>query len=195
LDQKPNLRKASHLADHYYHVYNRGCNRERIFANDGNYLFLLRRVQRFLVDYPLTVIAYCLMPNHYHFLLRPEEDGALSPFIQRLFNSYTQAFNKQQRRSGTLFQGRAKSVLVDTDEYVLHLCRYIHLNPVRAGLVAHPGEWPYSSYLEWVEQRAGTLVDRDFVRQYFAAPAEYEAFVMSEVAPSVERRLEAYCFD
>jgi putative transposase len=80
------------------------------------------------------------MPSHYHFLLRPEEDGLLSRFIQRLFNSYTQAFNKQQGRSGTLFEGRAKSVRVDTDEYVLHLCRYIHLNPVRAGLVAHPAE-------------------------------------------------------
>ena len=129
-----------HLAGHYYHVYNRGCNRERIFADDGNYLFLLRRAKAFLADYALSMMAYCLMPNHYHFLLRLEQDGALSRFVQRLFNSYTQAFNKQQGRGGTLFEGRAKSVLVDTDEYVLHLCRYIHLNPVKAGLVAHPGQ-------------------------------------------------------
>lgn len=145
-----------HLADHYYHVYNRGCNRERIFANDGNYLFLLRRAKTYLDQVPLTVIAYCLMPNHYHLLLRPEEDGVVAPFIQRLFNSYSQAFNKQQRRSGTLFQGRAQTVLVDSDEYVLHLCRYIHLNPVHAGLVPHPGRWPYSNFLEWVERRNGT---------------------------------------
>jgi putative transposase len=142
-----------HLADHYYHVYNRGCNRKPIFANAGNYLFLLRRTRSFLADYPLSVIAYCLMPNHYHFLLRPEEDGALSPFVQRLF---------------------------------------IHLNPVRAGLVAHPGEWPYSNYLEWVERRRGILVDRAFVRQYFSTAADYEAFVMSEVDPSLEQRLQAY---
>ena len=129
-----------HLAGHYYHTYNRGCNREPIFANDGNYRFLLRRAKLFLADYPLSVIAYCLMPNHYHFLLRPEDDEALSPFLQRLFNSYTQAFNKQQHRSGTLFEGRAKSVPVDSDQYVLYLCRYIHLNPVKAGLVADPGE-------------------------------------------------------
>ena len=88
-----------HLAGHYYHIYNRGCSRECIFANDGNFVFLLRRAKSFLADYPLNVIAYCLMPNHYHFLLRPEEDGVLSQFIQRLFNSYTQAFNKQQGRS------------------------------------------------------------------------------------------------
>ena len=184
-----------HLAGHCYHVYNRGCNREHIFANAGNYVFLLQRVKSFLADYPLSVIAYSLMPNHYHFLLRPEEDGTLSQFVQRLFSSYTQAFNKQQGRSGTLFEGRAKSVLVDADEYVLHLCRYIHLNPVRAGLVLHPDEWPYSNYGEWVEQRDGTLVDRAFLRQYFPTAADYEMFVMSEVEPSLERRLQAYCLD
>jgi len=184
-----------HLAGQYYHVYNRGCNRERIFADDDNYAFLLQRARSFLPDYPLSVIAYCLMPNHYHFLLRPDEDGALPRFVQRLFNSYAQAFNRQQGRSGTLFEARAKSVLVDTDEYVLHLCRYIHLNPVRAGLVAHPGEWPYSSYLEWVEQRDGTLVDRSFVRQYFPTAADFQAFVMSEVDQSLEQKLKAYYLD
>ncbi len=141
------------------------------------------------------MIAYCLMPNHYHFLLRPEEDGALSRFIQRLFNSYTQAFNKQQGRSGTLFEGRAKSILVDTDEYVLHLCRYTHLNPIKAGLVVYPGEWPYSNYLEWVEQRDGTLVDRVFVRGYFPTATDYEAFVMSEVDLLLEQSLHAYYLD
>ena len=184
-----------HLAGHHYHVYNRGCNRQRIFANEENYLFLLRRAKAFLAHYPLAVIAHCLMPNHYHFLLRPEEDGALSPFIQRLFNSYTQAFNRQQGRSGTLFEGRAKSVLVDKDEYIIHLCRYIHLNPVEAGLVSYPEEWPYSSYLEWVERREGTLVDRALVRQYFPTGADYKAFVMSEVDSRLEQKLQAYCLD
>jgi len=184
-----------HLAGHYYHVYNRGCNRENIFANEGNYLFLLRRAKLYLADYPLSVIAYCLMPNHYHFLLRPDEDDALSPFIQRLFNSYSQVFNKQRRRSGTLFEGRAKSILVDTDEYVLHLCRYIHLNPVRAGLAARPEQWPYSNYLEWLERRGGTLIDRALVRHHFPVATDYEVFVMSEVDLSLEKKLQAYCLD
>jgi len=184
-----------HLAEHYYHVYNRGCNQERIFANQENYVFLLRRIKKLLPDYALRIIAYCLMPNHYHFLLRPEEDGALSPFIQRLFNSYTQAFNKQQGRSGTLFEGRAKSVLVDTDAYAIHLCRYIHLNPVQAGMARHPGDWPYSNYLEWVEQRDGTLVDRKFVRQYFPTATDYEKFVLSEMKPALEEKLKAYYLD
>ena len=93
-----------HLAGHYYHVYNRGCNRQPIFANAGNYLFLLRRAKSFLVSYPLSVIAYCLMPNHYHFLLRQETDQVLSKFVNVLFNAYVQAVNRQQGRKGTLFK-------------------------------------------------------------------------------------------
>jgi len=181
-----------HLAGHYYHVYNRGCNRERIFASAENYLYLLRQAKSFLADIPLTVIAYCLMPNSYHFLFRLEQDNVLSPLIQRLFNSYTQAFNKQQGRTGTLFEGRVKSVLVDSDECVLHLCRYIHLNPVAAGLVGGPAEWPYSNYLEWTGQRPGTLLDRDFVQQYFAAPIDYERFVLGEMDPALRSRLHKY---
>ena len=184
-----------HQAGHYYHVYNRGCNRERIFANDGNYAFLLKRAKAILSDNPVSVIAYCLMPNHYHFLLRPGEDDALSRFFQRLFNSYTQAFNKQQERSGTLFEGRAKSKLVDSEEYVIHLCRYIHLNSVRAGLVLNPGEWIYSNYLEWVEQRNDTLVDYAFIHHYFPTPKDYEAFILSEIDQTMEEKLQIYYFD
>ncbi len=176
-----------HLAGHYYHVYNRGCNREPIFAVPANYVYLLRRAKALLEDCPVAVIAYCLMPNHYHLLLRPESDGADSVFLQRLFGSYTQAFNRQQARSGTLFEGRPKSILVDSDEYVLRLCCYIHLNPVKAGLVGKPGDWAYSNYLEWVGRRGGTLVDREFVREHFRDGAEYEAFVRDEA----ERRREA----
>jgi len=181
-----------HQAGHYYHVYNRGCNRERIFANDGNYAFLLKRAKEILADTPLSVIAYCLMPNHYHFLLCPAEYDSISRFIQRLFNSYTQAFNKQQGRNGTLFEGRAKSKLVDSDEYVIHLSRYIHLNPVRSGIVSHPSQWVYSNYLEWVEQRNGCLVNHSFIHQYFPMPKDYEAFVLSEIDQSMEEKIQGY---
>ena len=94
-----------------------------------------------------------------------------------------------------MFEGRAKSALVDTDEYVLHVCRYIHLNPVKARLVAYPGDWPYSNYPEWVEQRDGTLVNRGFMRGRFPTAADYEVFVMSEVDPLLEQRLKTYCLD
>ena len=83
-------------------------------------------------------------------------------------------------------------MLVDTEEYVFHLSRYIHLNPVRAGLVSHPAEWLYSNYMEWTEQRPGSLVDRAFARQYFPTGGDYEAFVMSNVDPSIDESLQVF---
>lgn len=181
-----------HFAGQYYHVYNRGTNRQKIFACDENYLFLLRRIVQYSASSAVTFIAYCLMPNHYHFLLRAESDDSLSPFVQRLFNSYTQAYNRQQRRSGTLFEGRAKSKLVDKDKYILHLARYIHLNPVKKGLVMHPRDWPYSNYREWVGSRSGKLYDPEFVAMFFRTPEEYERFVLSEISADVESQLTKY---
>ena len=185
----------AHVAGQYYHVYNRGVNRQQIFSDKDNYDFLLRRIRQFLLDYELTFIAYCLMPNHYHFLIRVDSDDKLSPFIQRLFNSYTQAYNRQQKRSGTLFESRAKSKLVPEDKYLLHLVRYIHLNPVQAGLVENPGDWPYSNYLVWAGHRRGKLFDPDLIIDFFSDPAEYEDFVLSEIPSKLERRLRKYTFE
>ena len=162
----------------YYHLYNRGVYRGRIFFNDENYLFCLQRMKAVGRKYGATIIAYCLMPNHYHFLLRQEGDVSLSRFVGALFNGYVQAVNRQQGRSGTLFEGRFRHRYVDGERYLIHLCRYIHANPVRAGLVSTPEAWPYSNYREWVGLRPGTLVDHDFVEGYFPGRDEYAAFVL-----------------
>jgi len=184
-----------HHAGFYYHVYNRGANRESIFALEDNYLFLLRRIKQYLPDYELSIIAYCLMPNHYHFLLRAEQDNALSPFVQRVFNSYSQAFNRQQHRSGTLFEGRAKNKIIDKDSYLIHIVRYIHMNPVQAGLVRNPEDWPYSNYREWIGLRSGTLYDPEFIKELFSRPQEYQSFVQSEIPPALRDQLVEYYFE
>lgn len=117
------------------------------------------------------------MPNHYHFRLRQEADQPLSRFVNVLFNAYVQAINKQQGRSGTLFEGRFRHVWVDQEAYLAHLCRYIHLNPVKAGLVSRAEEWPYSNYLEWIGQRDRTLKDLALIRGLFPDPEAYRRFV------------------
>jgi len=163
--------------DHYYHVYNRGAGQGTLFFNPQNYLYCLRLIKRHSQRYGITIIAYCLMPNHYHFLLRQETDVPISKFINVLFNAYVQAVNRQQNRSGTLFQGRFRHVCINREEYLVHLCRYIHLNPVKAGLVESPEDWPYSNYLEWIGQRSGTLKDEDFIEGRFPTPESYQRFV------------------
>lgn len=185
-------RQDAFAPDQIYHIYNRGVDGMRIFARSENYVYLLRKVKRLVGDVHIRVLAYCLRPNHYHFVLRQEDQVPISTFIQRLFQSYTQAFNKEQGRRGPLCEGRFRHVHVDRDEYVVHLCRYVHLNPVAVGLVAQPSDWPYSNYLEWIEARPGTLVDRSFIRQYFSAPADYVAFVEDVIPPEKERELSPY---
>ena len=125
----------------------------------------------------MKVIAYCLLPNHYHWLLRQDGEAPAGQVPARVFRSYSQAFNRAYGRSGTLFEGPYKALPVETDAYFVTLCAYIHLNPVHHGLVVSPEDWPYSNYLEWIGKRAGTLIDRELVREFFGRPEEYEACV------------------
>jgi putative transposase len=134
----------------FYHVYNRGAGHQVIFREGENYLFVLRQVKKYACELNIAVIAYCLLPNHYHFLLRQDGQQPAGLLPQWVFNSYTKAFNKRYGRSGTLLEGRYKAIPVDKESYLLHLCRYIHVNPMRHGLASQLEEWPYSNYPEWV---------------------------------------------
>jgi putative transposase len=184
-----------HYAGQYYHVYNRGTNRQPIFSNEENYHFLLRRAKQFLPLYAIRVIAYVLMPNHYHFLIAVDKDDALSPFIQRLFNSYSQAYNLQQNRTGTLFGSRVKSIHVDESSYIYALVRYIHLNPVAAKLVSSPEDWQFSNYPEWMGVRNNGLFDPEFPTLFFSSPDEYRQFVFAGITEAIERKLAKYYLD
>lgn len=127
------------------------------------------------------MIVYCLMPNHYHFVTRQEGEQAAGLLPQRVFNSYSKAYNKRYKHSGTLFEDNYKVKPVVKSSHLLHLCRYVHGNPVKDGLVADPADWPYSNYLEWIGQRDGTLYDPDFVRTNFSSPDKYRAFVFADL--------------
>ena len=160
-----------------YHVYNRGAGRQAIFHEERNYVYLLRLLKQVARESEVTVVAYCLLPNHYHWLLRQDGETPAGKVPARVFGSYSQAFNRAYERTGTLFEGPYKALVADTDAYFVNLCGYIHLNAVHHGLVNTPDEWPYSNYLEWIDKRPGTLVDRELVRAYYATPQEYEACV------------------
>ena len=182
----------------YYHIYNRGANRQPIFHSDKNYRFLLRRIKECIGRDAIAMIAYCLMPNHYHFLLRQDGEISISACVQSIFNSYTKAFNKMYKRSGTLFEGRFESIHVDTDAYVTHLCRHIHRNPIdgQKPLVKDLADWPYSNYLEWIGLRNGILVDHQFVQGYFPHTQNYQAFVLNyQPAKKFVEEFREYCLD
>ncbi len=189
-------RKITFNPGELYHIYNRTPGQELLFRSADNYLFLLRRITEALTTFQFTLIAYCLMPNHYHFLLR--QDGVQSPstLIQQIFNSYTKAYNKMYARTGTLFESRFKAIHIDDESYLLQLCRYIHRNPLDARLVSDLSHWPYSNYLEWIEQRNGKLVDREFIRIYFPTAQDYAKFVLEYDPPAkIKNTLQRYMLE
>lgn len=189
------VRKVLFLPDYYYHIYNRGAHKADIFRDDRDYVYLLKLLKEKAAAFDISVIAYCLMDNHYHFLLRQNGDATISQFMQAVFNIYSKTFNKKYGLSGTLFESAFKAIFVDRYEYLLHLCRYIHRNPVEADMVKKPEQWHYSNYLEFIEQRAGELVDRDFVSKNFGTPEEYQDFVMEYVPPEkTQKELRHYLF-
>lgn len=171
-------RKVAFRAGNHYHLYNRGNNYQPIFFQRENYLFFLRQLRKYFVPDAARIVAYCLMPNHYHLLVCLETD-ALAGIMQPFSLSYTKAINRRFGRVGSLFQGRFKAIHVDRNEYLLHLSRYIHLNPVLAGLVERPEEWEFSSYGEYVGARMGTLPVPEIVLSQFPTTDAYRAFVES----------------
>ncbi len=187
-------RKMPLVASKYYHLYNRGNNHQKVFFNRDNYLFFLQQIRHYLLGEsgknttalerftpPVSIIAYCLMPNHYHLLLQPHDDD-LSHKMQLFGISYTKSINKQQNRVGSLFQGQFQAVLVNQNDYLLHLSRYIHLNPVKAGLVKRAEDWEFSSYREYIGLRRGTLPNPAIILEQFHNQGSYQQFVVSDIS-------------
>ena len=177
-------------AGEYYHFYNRGNNRERIFYERDNYLFFLQRLRKYLVPM-MDIVAYCLMPTHYHLLAgikdkqtsevlkTSEVSPGLSKAMMRFSVSYTKGMNKRYDRVGALFQGAYRGKHVGGDDYLLHLSRYIHLNPVMDGLVGRAEDWEFSSYQDYIGLRNGTLPRPEIVVSQFPSRDSYREFVES----------------
>jgi REP-associated tyrosine transposase len=128
-----------------YHLTSRGNGRAAIFLDDSDRQVFLSILGDLVERYNWICHGYCLMGNHYHLLIETP-DGNLSEGMRQLNGIYTQKFNRRHARVGHVFQGRYKSIIVDKDSYLLELCRYIVLNPVRAGIVGHPKDYPWSSF-------------------------------------------------
>jgi REP element-mobilizing transposase RayT len=128
-----------------YHVTTRGNVGNDIFCDDGDYQLFISLIQEVAQRFNWICYAYCLMPNHYHLMVETP-DANLAECMRHLNGIYTQQSNRQHERTGHVFQGRYRAILIEKQAYLLELCRYVVLNPVRAGLVRHCGDWRWSSY-------------------------------------------------
>jgi len=128
------------------HVIQRGNNREPIFCQDGDYHFYLEKLEEACKRHTCDLHAYVLMTNHVHLLITPQSSEGIGKLMQMMGRYYVQYFNHTYQRTGTLWEGRYKATLIDSDSYLLSCMRYIELNPVRAEMVDHPRAYPWSSY-------------------------------------------------
>ena len=144
----------------FYHVVFRGINHQHIFEEAADYDYFLQVLRDLKSDMGFELHAYCLMSNHVHFLLKEKQAGNISLIMKRLLTKYAMFFNRKYLRSGALIASRYKSEPVEADEYFIPLQRYIHQNPLRAGLVKKLEEYPFSSYKDYL--RGGGLADTAF---------------------------------
>ena len=146
------------LLGYPHHIIQRGNNRQAIFATAADYQTMLDLLAENARKFDVAVHAYVLMSNHFHLLATPHTADGLPQMMQAVGRSYVRYFNDSQKRSGTLWEGRYKSTLIQTERYLLACMVYIDLNPVRAGLVAQAGDYPWSSYGHYTGLRSDKLI-------------------------------------
>lgn len=184
-----------------YHVFNRGVAKLPIFNNRRDYSRFLETIYYYQFQGPkpqfsqlkrfkkldfeknpkiVEVLCYCLMPNHYHFMLRQLQDNGISEFINKLTNSYTKYYNTKHERVGPLLQGQFKAIRISSDEQLIHLSRYIHLNPSTAYLVKNLKEYTYSSYPTYLNLKIDLIPTKELILSFFKTIQKYEQFVLDQ---------------
>jgi putative transposase len=141
-----------------HHVIQRGNDRQLIFRDDADYAAFLTWLRDAARQFKVAVHAYVLLPNHLHLLLTPSDQAGLGRMMQWVGRHYVPYFNHKYERAGTLWQGRYKATVIDSERYFMTCCRYIELNPVRAGMVASPAEYAWSSYAHHVGRTPDPLI-------------------------------------
>ena len=177
--------------NYLYHIISRGDDRKKIYTISSDYDRFMDYVMKAKTRYQFSLYAYCLMANHFHLLLETMLPN-ISRIIHYIKGSYTTYYNIRHRRTGHLFQGRFKSIVVDKDTYFLELTRYIHLNPVYAGIVHDPVAYSRSSYRAYMGKK-DEYIDRDKVKKYLGMTrAEYHGFVLDGMKKPKDPLKEVY---
>lgn len=184
-----------------FHVYNRGVAKQDLFHDSQDYQHFLDTLSYYLESAPVLrfsritpedrtklfsmpaekplvrILAYCLMPNHFHLMLREEVEGGVTTFMRRAMNSYTRAYNTRYKRVGTVFQGTFSAVAVNTHQHYLHLSRYIHLNPYVARLIDSPPDYVWSSYPQYLRGNTSRLVQSEDILGATGGSEGYREFM------------------
>jgi putative transposase len=208
--------------DNYYHVFNRGNAKMDIFLDQEDYKFFLwrlkenifpeksrrapsatsgmpnvtkeRYVRKLLPPNSFSLTCYCLMPNHFHLLIKQNSKIKISELILRICGSYAKYFNKKYNRVGSLFQDQYKAILIDKNNYILWLSTYIHKNPQMKNLVNNPADWEWSSYLDYIGQKQESICDKGIVLEQLN-PSSYKSLVNQDFNKDKSMGLNTFLLD
>lgn len=195
-------RKTVLATGEIYHVFNRSAHKMTIFRSRKDYLIFLEAASYYLQPFPptrfsmyrrmknqyeldfssnlVTILNYCLMPNHFHFTIRQETENGIKDFIRRLTGSFAHYFNQKYDTSGPVFTGNFKAVRLEDQDQLVHLSRYIHLNPVTSYLVEKPEDYDYSSYRIYLNNEKSNFIDSDLALGGMKRQ-DYEKFVLDQI--------------
>lgn len=186
------------VSGQFYHVYNRGVEKRLIFNNRRDYSRFIQTTKYYQLNGPkpkfsnffkyqifkpdlnkkiVNIVCYSLMPNHFHFLIKQLKDGGVSEFVSKLSNSYTKYFNIKNNRVGPLLQGPFKAVLIESEEQLIHVSRYIHLNPLVSHLVKGLDQHDWSSWREYTGNIQG-FCSKEEILTFFKTSEYYRQFVL-----------------
>lgn len=203
-------RKVILATGEIYHVFNhsvqgipifRGEREGRIFLESMKFYLQSKPPTKFsiyrtsrnrfpidLADKLATIIAYCLMPNHFHLIIRQEKDKGIKRFMQRTSNSFAHYFSIKYKNRGPVFESSFKAIRIETDEQLVHLSRYIHLNPATAYLVEDPKEYSFSSYKIYLGEEQSEIINPSIVLNQFSSSKKYKRFVLDQ--KNYQRKLD-----
>ena len=207
------MRKVSFAEGEFYHVYNRGVDKRKVFLDREDFERFLQSMKEFNTPDPIgsiyennflkksqlggstskrgslvNFIAYCINPNHYHFILQQTAKNGIEKFMQRLGTGYTMYFNNKYQRSGALFQGRFKAIHIDSNEYLLHLSTYVNLNNRVHQLGGSASKLVYKSSWEEYIKRQGGLCAKKLILDQFKNIFEYKDFAESSLKDILRRK-------
>ncbi|MCL4382970.1 MAG: transposase [Patescibacteria group bacterium] len=180
------FRNVSFAPNFCYHVFNRGSEKRILFLYEKDYNNFLERVKDNLKKYSISLLSFCLLPNHFHFLLQQKSEASVAKFMNALLLGYAKYFNTKYERVGPLFQGRFKAKIIENDEYLLQLSKYIHCNPLSSSSGNHTDSrnflstYHYSSYSDYLGTKTWPFVETELILSYFSKnnpQLSYKSFV------------------
>ncbi|MBI4037231.1 transposase [Candidatus Daviesbacteria bacterium] len=188
--------------EEFYHIFNRGVEKRATYVNHRDYQRFLQTLEYYRFKNPpakfsarhrphlnkkvkdesvwVEIVCFCLMPNHFHLVVKQIEDGGITKFISKSLNSYTKYFNTKHNRVGPLFQGAFKAKRIEDTEQLLHLSRYIHLNPLIDYLVEDLSTYTYSSYSEFIGNLNNGFCQTRYILDHFSKSSDYQRFVLDQ---------------